>query len=441
MCDNPEDKKQFINDLNHILPKDLLGDIHKYAVSTYILKWIDTDKLDWYEIAKFHPYNDISLYVNYAQYANKFHWFYICMRRTRPYLCFIKANIKHIDWTYLAQCHTKEEVELLKYAMNNSNKAIHDKKYIWDGLSYCRCKEVAKLLRESPIDINWYNLSNGNCKEAVQLLRENPSKINWAVLSNGNCKEAVQLLREQIVQNTIYQNKINWIRLSYGNCKEALNLLYENTDKIKQWRRISLCRNSDIEPERLRLLRHPDNPDRGFYKYGYIDIYNINDNLDKIEQLLKDGCDLSLNHWGTISRGECKKTRAICRNNLDKIQWNNLSINCKESIELLRMKPDLTEDYFVKRVMHGSCKESDNIMRKNMNMIKWSLVSGCHNKYTAKLIREQLDQKTRYVKNIDWEELACYTKDGLNILRDYPEKTVWKLLSRNKNIYEKRLYR
>ena len=81
------DKITLINHLQDILPKDLIGDIYKYAISAHFQKWIQVDKIDWDEVSNG------------------------CCKEAVEIL---KKQPDKINWDELSIGYCKEAIELLK---------------------------------------------------------------------------------------------------------------------------------------------------------------------------------------------------------------------------------------------------------------------------------------------------------------------------------------
>lgn len=351
------DKDILIDQLRGVFPKDLIGDIYKYAISAHFQKWIPIEKIVWESVVHCEckeavyqlrekmnepsfDHNIIDLRLIACSGCDE------AVDFTVEYILSSKTPNKTIIWEDLvlfSNCNAMFKLvnKCLTYPDSDINKKIYgdiDWGYLSNGMNNIEC---VNLFRAHPDKINWFNVSCGYHKEAVQLLRENPTKINWKNLSKARCKEAVQLLRENPtkIDYDIMKNSITY-------CDESIELLLTKfTINELNWNAITYCDcKSDVDLIKTVL----DDPTFDIkIDWGDVVISDRDDVIDLIRLALDNpSFDKEKIDWDMISYSNNKKAITLIREKLDdpsfdkdKIKWNRISAGCNVyAVDLIKEK-------------------------------------------------------------------------------------------------------
>ena len=162
--------------------------------------------------------------------------------------------------------------------------------------------------------------------------------------------------------------------------------------------------------------------------------------------ILLDWIDINYLDWSSL----CENTNAVnlLLKNIDKIDWNKLSINvinsktfaiknvhlstieknCKIDWKLLSQNPDAIHliEQNLDKIDWSSLSENPNaihLLEKNKDKIDWSMLS--MNESAIHLLENNQNK-------IDWEVISR-NENAIHLIKDNLEKIDWQLLSMNEN--------
>ena len=222
-------------------------------------------------------------------------------------------------------------------------------------------------------------------------LRNN--KINWRALSAN--EKIFKLLKNRVdyENNTeeymkkYGENRIDWATLSLNRVASELlkdRIVYENGLSEKEYEKLD-----DNKIEWTYLSGNP---------YA---IELLNENLDKID-------------WNTLSQNKCAIT--MLKANFEKIVWESISYN-QNAIEILKENVEKIvwdNDYYClfEEIFINNLSELTDLFKKKIE-------------YEKNITDEKY-------KKIDWRRLSL-TQNTYELLKTYPDKIIWKNLSKNKD--------
>lgn len=308
-------------ELYSVLPKDLIGDVYKYALDVHFKKWIPEEKIDWYEVS----FGTCKGAVDMIR------------KKLRS------SDSDKITWKNLSCGESKYAVELLKEKM--ADPSFDTKQIDWNELSFGICKEAVDMLREKLDDpdinerkkVNFSALMHGFCKEAVELLKENMTVIGLGFeMSACRSNEAILLLREKIADGTVEHRHIRWGMIAYCYNKEATKLTREKlvnpmlygTYTYDLWSSISYGNSKEaVELIKEQLLNNDLN-ERKKINWVALSKCACRESTELIRQRIStdpDFVDSIL--WDAISGGHCDESVELIRNYPEKINWSKLSMS------------------------------------------------------------------------------------------------------------------
>lgn len=224
--------------------------------------------------------------------------------------------------------------------------------------------------------------------------------------------------------NSLKNNKINWRALSANERVFTLlknRIKYENNteDYMKKygdnridWISLSLNRNAtELLKERIEYEKGLSKEDYEKLDDNRIDWTYLSGNPSAIDLLRANPEKID---WGTLSQN--KYAIDLLKENPEKIVWESLSYNqnaidmLKENVEKIVWDNDYY--YLFEEIFINNLSELIELFKK-------------------KIEYEKNINDEKY-KKIDWNRLSL-TQNTYELLKTYPEKIVWKNLSKNKD--------
>lgn len=294
---------------------------------------------------------------------------------------------------------------LIKLGYSAYDEAIAEiKKFLYDKIKNIHIMRYNKvlnagiwnhfdLLKMNLEKIDWNLLSKNPL--GIPILKENQDKISWSYLSAN--PEALELL----VNNS---GKIDWKHLSANPM--AIDTLLDNRRKI-DW----LYLSSNTHPKAIELLAN---------------------NQNKIDW-----------EWLSANPGAIE----LLKMNPQKISWSYLALN-SAAIELLKENP-----HKIRWATLSKNPAAIDLLKQNPTKISWSWISenpaaidlltekiNEHNEQKSVLTQKQIEIGLSYIPLdtsrdcIDWYSLSK-NNGATSLLKDNPDKIVWKSLSENSHDY------
>ena len=167
-------------------------------------KWIQIDKVYWYELSK----NPNAMHI-LEKNLNKVNWY--MLSRNPNAIHILEKNLDKVDWRWLSSNHNA--IHILEKNLDKVN---------WDGLS--ENHNAIHILEKNLDKVNWYRLSKNPV--AIHILEKNLDKVDWGGLStNHNIFE----YDYKEIKNTLY-NDIGFVEELMMNRFHPSNM-----DKLYGW--------------------------------------------------------------------------------------------------------------------------------------------------------------------------------------------------------------
>lgn len=299
----------------------------------------------------------------------------------------------------------EDYVNLLKHGLRVWVKEHIDKidlQHLCSNKSLEAMKIIKEACKSNPDDLDWYELSKNPFAIDILSLPENYERLEWGALSSN--KEAIALLEAEKGKP---KNKIDWGKLSINE---------KGYDMILQ--RIAV-EEDKLDTDAFNNLRHNKKLDRtGLF---------ANISTDVLNYLMSKENHVSWYHLsGNSNPIAISLLEAELKNNPNSpnIDWDALSGN-PGAVKLLKAElkrnPDSPE-------------------------INWKTLSGNAGVGIMEIIRDKIkkdggipDDNVYGQNQLDWYNLSSNPK-AIFLLRDNPDKIVWKAFSTNSAIFSLGVY-
>lgn len=181
------------------------------------------------------------------------------------------------------------------------------------------------------IDPSWISVKSSSV--AIEYLILHPEKIDWSMLSGNPLPVAVGYLIK-------HPEKIDWMMFSRNRSPLAIEYLIKHPEKINWY-----CVPNKSYHHFVNLL------DNDLGKVGWHNFNKIYNSPGIIEFLERHKDYIShMTNFRTLSIVPHAIAIEMLEQNIDKIDWQNLSINvCPRAIELLKLYPDNIDWYELSR--------------------------------------------------------------------------------------------